>query len=314
MKRSITRDLAIRAVSALAVTGVSLALIPTASAAGPGVELLSQFTGFASTTPDGSGTGTRLSAFVDDPDAEVMFQVNADPEASESDPGWRDVSETAQVGRFASANWNGSDALGRSYVGERVALRAVASSVGGESYAVRNNVEITGGRSVDSVSITTSSAPYFTQPYADSGRISTTIPVAGATSATEGTVELSAWRDSEGSFAGQTAAEVEPASFKVPGSTEFRDAGRFLGTLEVTPFDLSEGVVAVGAERGSDDVAPVSLTPQTIGSMSASFAQAVRPGDQGDVTVRVSDGNGIAVIGAEVRRLSDAGRRGLHRP
>lgn len=306
MKRSITRGLSVSAVSALAVTGLSLTVTPAASAAGPEVELLSQFTGFASTLPDGSGTGTRLTALVAEPGAEVTFQVNADPEAGEADPGWREVAAPADTtGRYASMNWDGRDSLGHSYVGERVALRAVATGVDGISYSVRNNVEVVDRQSVESVSLTTTSTPYFTQPYADSDRTSTTIPVSGVTSATSGTVELSPWRDAEGGFAGRTAAEVEPASFKVPGTSEFRDAGRFTGTVELTPFDITEGVVGVGAERGSDDVAPVSLTPQTIGGISASFAQEVPPGDQGEVTVRVVDTDGSPVVGAEVRRLSD---------
>lgn len=310
MKPSTARGLAVSAVSALTLTGLSVATAPLASAAGPDVELLSQFTGYASTAFNGNlgSSPSRLTAYLQSPDAVVSFQVNPDPEAGDADAGWRDVSGTTQyTGDYAYVTWGGGDSTGRSYTGERVALRVVATDAGGTSYATRNDVEVTGmGNEVPSVSITTLSAPFFTQPYADSGRTSTTGLVSGATSTTSGTVELSTWRGSDGTFVGQTQAQVESASFKIPGlNDEYLYFGRFTGALELSAFDLEQGVVGVAAELGSDDVAPVSLTPQTITSIDAYYAQDVRPGDQGDVTVRVSDENGRPVIGAEVRRVSN---------
>ncbi len=310
MKPSIARGLAVSAVSALTLTGLSVATAPLANAAGPDVELLTQFTGYASTAFNGNlgSSPSRLTAYLESPDAVVSFQVNPDPEAGDADAGWRDVSGTTQyAGDYAYVAWGGSDSTGRYYTGERVALRVVATDAGGTSYATRNDVEVTGmGSEVPSVSISTLSAPYFTQPYADSGRTSTTGLVSGATSTTSGTVELSTWRGSDGTFVGQTQAQVESASFKLPGSNdEYLYFGRFTGAVELTAFDLQEGVVGVAAELGSDDVAPVALTPQTITTVSASYPQDVRPGDQGDLTVQVYDENSRSVIGAEVRRVSN---------
>ena len=307
MNRSVTRGLSVSAVSALAVTGLSLVSAP-AQAAVPEVELLSQFTGVASLRYDTTGTGTRLTARVDSPDTAVTFQVNRDPEAAGTDPGWRDLEFVGgpTAGHYVSWGSYGTDASGRSFRGERVALRAAAQNADGTSYSVRNNVEVTDEDGAHSVSIGTAGARYFLQPYADSDRTSATIPVDGSTSATSGTVDLSTWRDDRGAFVGQTAAAVQPFDAKVPGTNYRKAYGRFAGLIELTPYDISEGAVAVAAERGSDDVAPIALTAQRIASVEAFSVDSVRPGEQGDVAVYVNDVDHQRILGAEVRRLSDS--------
>ncbi|WP_134740033.1 hypothetical protein [Nocardioides sp. 503] len=312
MTRSITRGLAVSAVSALALTGLSLAVVPAAHAAGPEVTLLSQFTGFASIRLNDDDfesdlvNATRLTAHVGSTGAQVTFQYNADPEASDDDPGWTTLQrEIRGSGPYRSITWDG-DGSNQNFVGERVAMRAVATDESGTSYSTRRNVEVTGNDSpVHSVTVSTDSAGYFTQPYADSAKTSTRIAVSGTTSATDGTVELSAWRSSTGTFVAKTALAVEEDSYKLPGSeTTLVPSGRFDGLLDITGFDPEEGAIAVAASRGADDVSPVELTPQTIGSISA-YAQDVEvAGGQGKIAIDVLDTNGQRVVGAEVRRLS----------
>jgi hypothetical protein len=306
MKTSITRGLATSAVTALTATGLAMATTPAAHAAAPEVELLSQFTGIASLAFDNNSSTARLTAQVDDPAAAVTFQVNPDPEAGAADAGWREIGAASQVvGTIAFRDWDGHDASGRSWTGERVALRVTAANADGASYAVRGDVEVTGGLGDDGVSLTTFSARYFTQPYADSGHVATTVRVAGVTSASSGTVALSSWRSSDGAFTGRTVAEVEPVSSKLPGDYDDVVSGRFDAGLELTPAEVEAGTVTLAAERGSDDVLPVSLVPQTIGSITAYPSEYVPTGQPGQVTVVVSDPEGNPVLGAEVRRLSD---------
>jgi hypothetical protein len=289
-----------------------MATAPAANAAAPDVELLSQFTGVASLALDGNGGilglggFARLSAHVDDAVAAVTFQVNPDPEAGATDEGWREIGPATQtLDGVAFADWQGSDATGRSYAGERVALRVTATNDDGRSYAVRPNVEVTGGFGDDAVTITSSSARYFTQPYADSGRTGSTIAVSGVTSAESGTVELSSWRRGDGTFTGQTVAEIEFVSTKLPTTYDFLYSGRFDADVELTPYDIEAGAITLAVERGSDDVRPVALLPQTIGGISASMVESVPTGQPGKVAVHVTDAEGNAVLGAEVRRSSD---------
>ncbi len=306
MNRSITRGLAVSAVSALAVTGLSLVAAP-AHAAAPEVELLSQLTGVVPTTYDTYDRGNHLTARVEAPANDVVgFEVNPDPEAGDSDPGWRAVDGSPRVtGNYVSLLWQGFDRDARSYRGERVALRAVATNTDGTSYSTRNNVEVVDDGSVENVSVTTQAASYFLQPYVESDRTSATIPVYGTTSATDGTVGLSTWRRNQGVFVGQTAADVEPFEEKVPGEDRFETYGRFTGLIELTAFDIEEGAVAVAAERDSDDVAPIALTAQQISYVWATTPAPVRAGERADVTIRVADQNQEYIRGAEVRRASD---------
>ena len=314
MKTGITRGLAVSAVTALTATGLAMATAPAAHAAAPDVGLLSQFTGVASLAFDGNGgpfgpSGVaRLTARVIccEVATAVSFQVNPDPEAGATDEGWREIGPATQaLDGVAFFDWEGSDAAGRSYVGERVALRVTATNDEGTSYAVRPNVEVTGGFGDDAVTITSSAAHYFTQPYTDSGRTGSTIAVSGVTSAQSGTVELSSWRRNYGTFVGHTAAEIESVSTKLPGTWETVYSGRFDADVELTLYDIEAGAVIVGAERGSDDVRPVALLPQTIGGISATMSETVPTGQPGKVWVTVTDAEGNPVMGAEVRRSSD---------
>lgn len=311
MKHIVTRGLAVSAVSALALSGLTLASAPGAHAAGPSVKLLSQFTGFASVKQDqdydsSDAVSTRLTARVA-PGATVTFEVNTDPEAADGASGWQTLAIPVTVtGIFASASWFGDLPNGQYVVGERVALRAVATDGGGTSYSTRRNVEVTGSdAATEAVTIETASAGYFAQPYASTGRTKTLLPVDGTTSATDGTVKLSSWRDSSGAFTGQVAADVEPDSFKLPSDIESVPGGRFTGLLDITGFDAASGSISVAAERGSDDVAPIAVTQQVITTVTATANGAVPTGGTGTVAVRVTDADGRNVVGAEVRRLAD---------
>lgn len=306
MKTSITRGLAVSAVTALTATGLAMATAPAAHAAAPDVELLSQYTGIASLAFDNSGSSARLTARVDDPAAAVTFELNPDPEAGAADAGWRELGPATEVvDGMAFRDFGGYDASGRSWTGERVALRVTATNADGTSYAVRPNVEITGGWADDGVTVTTSTARYFAQPYADSDRTTTTTSVTGVTSADSGTVELSSWRRSDGTFVGQTVAQIETVSTKIPTTEEYLFTGRFDADLELSGDDVEAGAITVAAERGSDDVRPVSLLPQTIGGISAVMVEAAPAGKPGKVSVRVTDTEGYPVLGAEVRRAWD---------
>lgn len=314
------RGLAVCAVGALALTGLSLSTVPTAQAAGPGVTLLSQQTGFASMRIDRDSSffqpaaEVRLTARLAAPADAVVFQVNIDPEAADGDSGWRDLDVTATTtGSLVSAPWTGT-IDNRSLIGERVALRVAATGGGGTSYSTRRNVEVTGAEStVDGVNVATDTTGYFTQPYADAGRTRSAMQVFGGTSATGGTVALTAWRSETGTFGPATAAGVEETSFqvqtidgdsKIPDSGSVAPGGRWFGAVDITGTSPDDGVVAVSAVRGSDDVAAVSVFAQTITDLSA-FPEPTREGEAGALRLRATDQTGRAVIGAEVRRASD---------
>lgn len=308
MNRSITRGLAVSAVSALAVTGLSLVAGP-AQAAEPDVTMISQFTGLASTRFDTSGSSTRLTARIDAANTQsVVFQLNPDPEAGDAAPGWRGLQQdqAAQiVGNYATVQWYGTDEAGRSFEGERVALRAVATNADGTSHSTVNDVDVLDGTTTDSVSIQTAAARYFLQPYADTDHASAMIPVTGTTTATEGAVQLSTWRNDTGEFVGQTGADVEAFQSKLSEREGYKTFGRFTGLVELTSYDIEEGVVAVAAERGADDVVPIPLTRQQITYVGASSDSNIRPGEEGDISIRVNDVDNVGILGAEVRRRSD---------
>jgi hypothetical protein len=304
-----TRSLAASAVSALLLTGLSLGSAPDAQAAGPAVRLLSQHTGLASVRVAGTDpntgvgqSGIRLTAQVQGGGA--SFEVNADPEATDDATGWTPLELSLVSGPpYVSAFWNGQLPDGRSLVGERVAIRAVSVGPDGTSYSTRRDVEVTGEESAtEAVHISTSTARYFAQPYADTGRTKSLLRVNGGTSATDGTVKLSAWRSSTGQFAGTVAAQVEPDSFKAPGSPVLVPGGRFTGVLDITGFDAASGTVAVSAVRDSDDVASIAVSQQQIAVVDAYSNGSVPQGARGRVTVQVLDADSFPVLGAEVRR------------
>jgi hypothetical protein len=309
----LTRGLAASAVGALAITGLTVA---PAHAVGPDATFISIFNAShrASTRVDGDAMGTRansaitLTGIVDMTDSpEISFEYNTNPAADGGSSGWTStMASITTTGDFVRADWTTAGGL----AGTSIAVRLAASTVDGTTYAIRNNVAVTGSASaVNSVLLTGVSGGYFPQPYTDSSRTRTLTTVSGTTSATSGNVGLSWWRASDGTFQGQVDAAVSPASLKVSFPSSYVDGGRFSGALDITAFGADPGdVLALAAQRDTDDVVPVSLYQQDLMSTGASAGSPTASGTP--VVVYVNDQSGNYVAGAEVRRMSDGGIAG----
>jgi hypothetical protein len=319
------QGLAVSAVGALVITGLGTT-VPASAVESSGVWLLSQQDGIASVRRDANnpnGLTVTLTAQRLDPAATITFEYNPDPAATSGSAGWSQANGNGitQSGDYATIEWNAADVVGTS-----VALRAVASVAATDTtpatttYSTRNNVAVSGDSSpVHAVSLgpsnpfpvpmPTSHGSFFAQPYADSQRTRDLLTVVGTTSATGGTVELSAWKPQAAAFQGSLAAAVSKSPLKVSGSSldsstwTYVDGGRFTGTLDITAFDADGGdVLAVRATRDSDSVAPVRLRAQTISSITTGTST-----DRTSTTVFVTvrDQDNVAVTGAEVRHSAD---------
>ncbi|GAA1764992.1 hypothetical protein GCM10009795_009370 [Nocardioides hankookensis] len=299
------RGLAVSAVSALAVTGLTMA---PAHAVGPDVAFISIYnpTHRVSTRLDADTSHSiTLVAAADNSDSPtVSFEYNTDPAAGPATAGWTGigVSPTYANG-IARAEWSPSNLNGRS-----ISVRLVAETVDGISYAIRNNVAVSGDSSaVNAVHLDSLTGGYFVQPYADSSRTKTLKPVSGTTSATGGSVELSWWRASDDTFQGQTDAAVSPLDLKSSGfpSTESVAGGEFNGALDISAYGADPGdLLLVGARRDTDDVSPpVTLYAQTLTAASATMDSPTSTGTP--VEIRATDQSMNPIAGAEVRRQSD---------
>lgn len=313
--RTVSRGLAVAAVAALSATGLAVAgPAAPAQAAGPGVVMLS-LSGpgnDASVRYDGIDTTVRLTAQRLDPSATITFQVNPDPLASDATAGWVTVPGTVStLGDFAELDWAPDAAL----LGKEVAVRAVSTAPGGLTYSTRQGVAIARADwATEAVSAQTDFDPnqgsvgYFKQPYAGSGRTGAQVAVEGQTSATTGTVQVGWWDPASQAFAGKVDAAVEPYALKaMSGATEQLSGGQFHAALDITAFGPAAGkVIAIGAQRDTDDVDTAPLYEQTVGSISAT-APTAPAGQQVPVVVSVYDtaGPSHAVAGAEVRRSAD---------
>ncbi len=305
-RRDIARGLAASAVTALAVTGLVLPAEP-ASAAGEGVLLISPFNqGFDVSTqedapfdPVNPPDGVELTALRLDPAATISFQYNTDPAAGDATGGWTDIPGASMTGDFASVSWAPNVAL----VGTSIAVRAVSTGgASGTTYSTRNGVAVTD--TAEAVTIAADPVGFFVQPYADSGRTGVHAAVPGTTSATSGTVELSWWRPSDMTFQGKVNAEIEQVAFKTIPTTTL--GGAFSGDLDLSAFGADDGdVIALGAERDTDDLEPVTLQAQTIDEITAASVP-VPAGRPADVELTVEDASNRPVVGAEVRRQGGA--------
>lgn len=310
-RHRLRQGLASSAVAALAMTGLAVAAAP-ASAAGDGVVLLSQAGAVVSVRAEGSEGFPPMAGVADltaerpTTDTTVTFEVNPDPAADDGDDGWVTIGEgQSSVGRLVRAQWDGT-AGGQSLVGTSVALRAVGTSGDQTTYSTRHDVAVAGQASeVDAVSVRFASNAYFPQPYADSGRTASLLRVSGTTSAVDGTVELSWWRSSDGTFAGQTDAALSPSSYKVSGESTFRTGGMFNAALDITGYDAeaNDGAIAVRAARDSDATAIVETYAQVPTTVPVYQGGASSTG--ATITVAPLDQNSSIMTGAEVRRVSD---------
>lgn len=303
----LARGLAISAVSALVLTGLTVA---PAQAVGPDVAFISIFNAGhrASVRLDSDQSRSiTLTGVVDDTDSPVVtFEYNPDPAAGPSTGGWTPTTGMSApvVQGIATEYWSPT-----TLDGTTIAVRMVATTVDGTSYAIRNNVSVTGAASpVDSVKVFANGG-YFVQPYAGSSRTRTLKPVSGTTSATAGSVQLSWWRASDQSFQGQVDAAVAPGQLKAtgfPSTPTYINGGAFSGTLDITAYDAEPNdVLVLAAERDTDDVVPVTLYSQV--PTSASIAQRAPKSTGTPVDITVRDQMGSPVAGAEVRRVSDGG-------
>jgi hypothetical protein len=236
----------------------------------------------------------------------VTFEYNTNGDAGPSSAGWSPTTGMSAVVTkgIVTETWSptGLD-------GTTIAVRMVASNGGGTSYAIRNNVSVTGDASpVNSVRIF-GNGGYFAQPYAGSSRTRTLKSVSGTTSTTSGSVRLSWWRASDQSFQGQVDAAVAPGQLKAtgfPSTPTYIPGGAFSGVLDITAYGADpDDVLVLAAERDTDDVVPVTLYSQVPTSASVSQRAPKSTGTPVDITVR--DQVGSPVAGAEVRRVSDGG-------
>lgn len=303
----LARGLAVSAVSALVLTGLAVA---PAQAVGPDVSFISIFNAAhrASTRLDSDqNRSITLTGAVDDTDSPtVTFEYNANPSAGPATGGWTPTTGmSAPVAQgIATEYWSPT-----TLDGTTIAVRMVATTEDGTSYAIRNNVSVTGAASpVDSVKAF-SNGGYFVQPYAGSSRTRTLKPVSGTTSATNGSVQLSWWRASDKTFQGQVDAAVAPGQLKAtgfPSTPTYVNGGTFNGVLDITAYGADpDDVLVLAAERDTDDVVPVTLYSQV--PTSASIAQRAPKSTGTPVDVTVRDQLGSPVAGAEVRRVSDGG-------
>lgn len=308
-RSTLGHGLALSAVSALLVSGLTWAA--PAHAADVGVRLLTQQDGIASVKRDDDapeGSTVTLTAERLTQDADVGFEFNTDPSAGNDAAGWMSITPTGSVLRqpYFAAEWTPTPEV----VGTTIALRAVATTATTTTYSTPRSVALSGDASpVQSVMLDRDAdngvGRYFDQPYASSSRTGSLTRVIGTTSATSGTVELTAWNARAGAFQGSTDAAVEPDTFKTtPGSPVTVGGGRFNAILDISAFDADDGeTLAVRAERDTDDVLPVELRAQTISGIVA-YSPETRPRDS-LVTIEVRDQDQSPVIGAEVRRASD---------
>ena len=185
--------LAVSAVSALVITGLTLSASPALAADGSGVRLISQLNGIASTSADFSDNSflsVTLTAEQLDPSATVSFEVNSNPAATDTDEGWTAVTTASPLrtqGRYVTVEWTPN--IDNVQVETAVALRAVATTDTTTTYSTRNDVTFSQENEAVAVESVT---PFFDQPYADSSRTGRLLAVSGTTSTPGGTVEL--WR------------------------------------------------------------------------------------------------------------------------
>ena len=318
------QGLAVSAVSALVVSGLALTAAPAQAADGPEVRLLSQQDGLASVRRDADqpgGARVELMAEKLDAGVEISFEFNADPAAGDDTAGWTPLAEglPRTAADYAYSSWTPPARL----VGTSIALRAVATTPAVDAapatrtYATRNNVALSGQASpVHAVSLGryVTFAPsdvggFFDQPYADSSRTASLFPASGTTSATDGTVELSAWNPADGAFVGRTDAAVSPRDLKSSYNTSpftFVEGGAYAGVIDITAFDAVSGdVLAVRAERDSDTVFPATLYSQTISSVDLGTDLLAGPQGTTPMILQVRDQSAQPLVGAEVRRSSD---------
>lgn len=316
--------LAVSAVSALVITGLAVTSPAAFAADGAGVRMISQQDGVASVRRDADfpgGTYVVLAAEQLDAAASISFEYNLDASATNDATDWTLIGQGyTNAEGFVTYDWQ----PGPSLAGETIALRAVATVTDGEdgpetrTYSLRNDVALSGQDSpVHAVSLgeslrftpTPAPGPFFAQPYASTGRTASLMSVSGATSASDGTVELSAWNAEAGAFQGSVAAAVafQPLKAGVDGSgmpAPEVPGGRFSGVLDIAPFGVGDGdALAVRARRDSDVVYPTTLLEQAVTQVRA-VGTDVTP-ERATVSLAVTDQADNPIVGAEVRRSSD---------
>lgn len=304
---AVSRGLAVSAVGALAVSGLTSIGAP-AVAAGEGVAFVSLYNqgNDASVRADGYDGGISLVAQRLDPAATITFEYNANPTAGDSAPGWTGIGSAAMTGDLGIFSWSPDASL----VGREVAVRAVATGPGGTTYSTRRGVAVardawgTESLTVGRQFLGSSNFAYFQQPYASSGRTAARLAVRGLTSASDGTAQVGWWDPASQSLRGKTDAAVRPSEFKVSaGSYAF--GGSYSADLDITAFAPTPGkVIAVAAELDTDDVHVTPLDAQAISAITV-VTPNVAAGQSVKVTVAVSDASSRPIAGAEVRRLSN---------
>ncbi|WP_134740567.1 hypothetical protein [Nocardioides sp. 503] len=309
------QGLAASAVAALTITGLATAPTAHADPSGPAAVLVSLSSGIASTKTDSEISATypiRLVAARLDPGAVITFEANADPQAGDAAAGWTDIGQNnvQDEGDFLVTSWNGGLVNAGDLVGKRVSVRVVSTLPGQDpTYSTRHDVAVTGEASpADSVSFTGFSGGVFTQPYDSSQRTQQLVGLTGNTTATSGQVELSQWRQDDGTFHGLTDAAVSPADLKVSAVNNFTyvDGGRFDAAVELSAFDATIGDrvavrAALAGGGSSDEVDTGVLYEQTIQSLGVLSNKTVTTSEGTSITLSVTDVQGYGVAGAEVR-------------
>lgn len=298
-------------VAALSLAGPGVAPAhPAAAGAGDQLRLIAPYNAgrvvsFRPEDPSDPVGAVRLVAELADPDATTTFEWNPDPAARGTDDGWSAISGPVTVtGRFASVDWSSQDATGIPEPGAGAAVRVVSTPSAGPASSMRTTVVRAAGDAGSSASARPSvelevggELRYFVQPYADSRRTASLSVVTGRTSAEGGAVELSAWRTRRLAFERLGGAQVVGGTGTEPGGT-------FAAVLDLSPFTPTyDKKVALGAELGTDHVAPTALHEHDPDRLRGE----VVPGSAGEddvVLLTVTDWDGFPVAGAEVFRSS----------
>lgn len=287
MNRSgIKRGLAISAVSALALTGISTTA-PAFAAPIPTVELVSQFGGAptGSIVFDGVNQTIHLVANGNAGVSQVVFAVR--PAGSLT---YTDIATVSGTNGEFTFEWAPAAAVYNTTVNLRAtALGSVGTPV---DTATRDVAISTTAPSVDIANATGSSVGVYAVPDGSGNKYGI---VSGTTSDLLGAPDLS----SVSGGAGSTAADI----FGTPAS----GVRSFSGLVDFNGDTIPTAVGAtalVGALDGSDDVEAVKLYAQTLSDETATLdAASVPVGSTATATVKVVDQTGKPIGGALVYQV-----------
>lgn len=292
------RGLAATAISAMAVTGLPLlassaSAAPLSSDAGGAdqVVLYSQFGSnkVAALPSDGENTSVSLTAGGGSDIAKVNFSYSLD--GTNYTPITSDVTRNAR-GDFET-EWTPSALLNGATVTLKIEGFTAAAPATAADTVLKPGIQIVGGLSGNQTVEVDSSAPIavFQQPYA-APNDKDLANVSGTTSATDGTVAVSA------RSGGATGTASAPVTAGGTWSTVLDLSGYQYGSFA----DANANQIVIGAVRDTDDAEANTIRNQSLvtGTVSAVASGPAPAGGTTSVTVTVNDSTGAPIVGAQV--------------